>query len=128
MKYFAYKPSLARNDRFHLMNKCESLRHMFDPREQDFCSKIIISPVEVNATTGGSSLPFCYTLLWTDAASGDSILPFCYTLLWTDAPSGDSTLPVCYNVLWTDADSGDIGLPVQYNLPWTPVPGMIAPC
>ena len=92
------------------MNKCESLRHMFDPREQDFCSKIIISPVEVNATTGGSSLPFCYTLLWTDA------------------PSGDSTLPVCYNVLWTDADSGDIGLPVQYNLPWTPVPGMIAPC
>jgi len=101
---------------------------MFDPREQDFCQKIIVSPVEVNATMGGRSFPVCYTLPWTDATGGDSTLPVLYNLLWTDATGGDSTLPILYNLLWTDATGGDSTLPVLYNLLWTPVPATIAPC
>lgn len=64
-KYFAYKPPFARTDNDNLMNKYGFLRHTYDPREQDFCLEIIISPVEVNAT----SLPAPYNLPWTPAVA-----------------------------------------------------------
>ena len=118
---------------------------MFDPREQDFCQKIIVSPVEVNATMGGRSFPVCYTLPWTDATGGDSTLPVLYNLLWTPVPA---TIAPCQcaktfcglqlqlrqhlaSVLQPSVDSSssyDSTLPVCYNLLWTSASATIAPC